>query len=107
MVVLTSVTQKNGEPVYFDESIPQVHFMKLISCSLANSWHNLTSVGQISFMSGSVLASIPQGHYTVDSLAKELTSSLADYKNDAKINVDTHNPNSVLKIVRMNRHLCK
>ena len=35
MVVLTIVTQKNGETVYFDEPIPQVHFMKLISCSRA------------------------------------------------------------------------
>ena len=49
MVVLTIVTQKNGETVYFDEPIPQAHFMKLISCSLYNSWHNLKSVGQIYF----------------------------------------------------------
>ena len=37
MVVLTIVTQKNGEAIFFDEPIPQVHFMKLISCSLYNS----------------------------------------------------------------------
>ena len=45
MVVLTIVTQNNGETVYFDEPIPQVHFMKLISCSLYNSWHNLKKEG--------------------------------------------------------------
>ena len=45
MVVLTIVTQKNGETVYFDEPIPQVHFMKLISCSLFNSWHTLKREG--------------------------------------------------------------
>ena len=45
MVVLTLVTQKNGETVYFDEPIPQVHFMKLLSCSLYNSWDTLKNEG--------------------------------------------------------------
>ena len=34
MVVLTLLTQKNGETILLDQAIPQVHFMKLISCSL-------------------------------------------------------------------------
>ena len=37
MVVLTIVTEKNGETIYFEDPIPKVHFMKLISCSLYNS----------------------------------------------------------------------
>ena len=41
MVVLTILTQNNGETIFFDEPIPQVHFMKLISCSLYNSWDTL------------------------------------------------------------------
>ena len=45
MVVLTIVTQKNGETIFFDELIPQVHFMKLISCSLYNSWNTLKKEG--------------------------------------------------------------
>ena len=49
MVVLTLVAQTNGQTFYFDEPIPKVHFMKLLSCSLYNSWHNLTSAGQIYF----------------------------------------------------------
>ena len=48
MVVLTIVAQENDETVYFDEPIPQVHYMRLVSCSLYNSWHNLKRVGQIS-----------------------------------------------------------
>ena len=40
-MVLTIVTQSNGETVYFDDPIPSFHFMKLISCSLFNSWHTL------------------------------------------------------------------
>ena len=45
MVVITIVTQKNGEAIFFDEPIPQVHFMKLISCSLYNSWDTLKREG--------------------------------------------------------------
>ena len=41
MVVLTLVAQKNGGTIFLDQAIPQVHFMKLISCSLYNSWHTL------------------------------------------------------------------
>ena len=37
MVVLAIVT----ETIYFGEPIPKVHFMKLISCSLYNSWDTL------------------------------------------------------------------
>ena len=37
MVVLTLVTEKNGETIYFEHSIPKVHFMKLMSSSLFNS----------------------------------------------------------------------
>ena len=77
MVVLTVVLQKNGETVYFDESIPQVHFMRLVSCSLYNSWHNLKTVGMLTIKQTSEpVASIPQGNYTVMSLAKELMESL-------------------------------
>ena len=85
MVVLTLVLQKNGETIFLDQAIPQVHFMKLMSCSLYNSWHNLKSVGQIHFKEDrEVLASIPQGHYTYQSLAEELTQSLTSFKNEKK-----------------------
>ena len=92
MVVLTIVTQNNGEPVYFDPPIPKVHFMKLLACSIYNSWHNLTKAGQIHY------STIPQGHYTFQSLADELTQSLDSYKNEKKIKLETNKPHSVLKI---------
>ena len=41
MVVLTILTEKNGKTIYFEHSIPKVHSMKLISCSLFNSWDTL------------------------------------------------------------------
>ena len=99
MVVLTLVLQNNGETIFLDQAIPQVHFMKLISCSLYNSWHNLKAVGQIQFKEDrEVLASIPQGHYTYQSLAEELAQSLKSFKNKKKIGLETNKPHSVLKI---------
>ena len=106
MVVLTIVTQKNGETVFFDEPFPKVHFMRLVSCSLYNSWHNLTRAGQMSFKkSGTVLTSIPEGHYTVESIAKELTTSLESFNKAGSLKIDlqteTNKPNPVLKIARL------
>ena len=97
MVVLTLVLQNNGETIFLDQAIPQVHFMKLISCSLYNSWHNLKSMGQIQF-DRKMLASIPQGHYTYQSLAEELKKSLEIFTNKKGIVIETNMPNSVLKI---------
>ena len=122
MVVFTIVTQKNGETVFFDEPFPKVDFMRLVSCSLYNSWHNLTRAGQISFKtsgkdtssdqiitsfktSGGTLATLPQGHYTVESIAKELATSLESFKKAGslkiEIEIETNKPNSGLKITRL------
>ena len=56
MVVVTIVTQKNGETVYFDQPIPKVHFMKLPSALEKNN------------PSGSI-SKLAAGHYGLDSLA--------------------------------------
>ena len=48
MVVLTLVTQTNGQTFSFVEPIPQVHFMKLLSCSMYNSWDTLKNGGSAS-----------------------------------------------------------
>ena len=99
MVVLTLVLQNNGETIFLDQAIPQVHFMKLISSSLYNSWHNLKTAGQIQFKEDrEVLASIPQSHYNYRSLAEELTQSLKIFKNKKKMVLETNKPHSVLKI---------
>jgi len=99
MVVLTIVAQSNGETVYFEQPIPQIHFMKLISWSLYNSWHNLNRVEQINLtQSRETLASIPGGHYTLHGPVKELKSNLEIDRNKAGIKFKTNNFNSVLKI---------
>ena len=106
MVVLTIVTQKNGDTVLFDKPFPKVHFMRLASCSLYNSWHNLTRAGQIYFKtSGKVLASIPAGHYNFGSIAKELKTSIEYFIKAGtlkiEIEIETNKANSVLKIARL------
>ena len=73
MVVLTIVTQKNGETVFLDQAIPQVHFMKLISCSLVNSWDTLKKQS-LAIMGEETkptdTSTIPAGHYTLETLAQ-------------------------------------
>lgn len=48
MVVFSLVAQNNGQTFHFDEPIPKVHFMKLLSCSLCNSWNTLKNEGSAS-----------------------------------------------------------
>jgi len=103
MFVLTIVAQKNGETVYFDRPIPQVHYMRLVSCSLYNSWHNLKRVGVIAVDRSSVrIATIPQGNYNLISLVKELKSSIRALQSGIPLELETNMPNSVLKITNPN-----
>jgi len=84
MVVLTIVTQQNGETIYFEELILKVHFMKLISRSLFNSWDTFKKEG-----SGSLgdknkdralsVSELPPGHYNLERLAKEIDGLFDKY----------------------------
>ena len=93
MVVLTIVTQKNGETLFFDEPIPQVHFMKLISCSLYNSWDTLKNVGTFSIIQQDKSISVSKlhpGHYTLEAIAKELRETVKKYIYE--ISTETYSP---------------
>ena len=73
MVVLTLVLKNNGETIFLDQAIPQVHFMKLISCSLYNSWDTLKKqstaiMGELT--NPTETSTIPPGHYTLENLAE-------------------------------------
>ena len=72
MVVLTLVLQNNGETIFLDHAIPQVHFMKLISCSLYNSWDTLKRKSTARMGDGTKpeTSTIPPGHYTLENLAE-------------------------------------
>ena len=81
MVVLTIVIQKNGETVVLDQSIPQVHFMKLISCSLYNSWDTLKKQNIAIMGEGTEpeTSTIPPGHYTLENLAKLINAMFPSF----------------------------
>ena len=96
MVVLTIVMQKNGETVHFDQPIPKVHFMKLLSCSLYNSWDTLKNEGLAGLVdeknnpSGSI-SKLAAGHYDLDSLAKKISDLFSEY-NYRGLKTETNTP---------------
>jgi len=92
MVVLTIVARENGETIYFEEPIPKVHFMKLISCSLFNSWDTLKKEGSASLGDKDKdralsVSKLPPGHYNLESLAKEIDGLSAKYKYDLETEI--------------------
>ena len=89
MVFLTIVTQRNGETIYFEEPIPIVHFMKLISCSLYNSWDALKNEFSATLTEGKKkeTAKLLPGHYSLETFATHIENLFAQskYKLEAKI----------------------
>jgi len=84
MVVLTIVTQENGGTISFEKPIPKVHFMKLISCNLYNSWDNLKREGSASLgdKSKDIALSVGKllsGHYSLERIAREIGNLFAKY----------------------------
>ena len=84
MVVLTIVTQQNGGTISFEKPIPRVHFMKLISCSLYNSWDTLKKEGSASLGDKNKdialsVSKLPPGHYNLESMAKEIDGLFDKY----------------------------
>ena len=49
MVLLTIVTTSNPHTLYFDHLIEKPSYIRLLSTSLCNSWHNLKNRGGITF----------------------------------------------------------
>ena len=104
MVVLTIVTEKNGETIFFADPIPQVHFIKLISCSLYNSWDTLkkegsADLGDIGSGQGASIGKIPPGHYSLEHFANEIKDIFKTY--NYKLATETNTPFGLLKIVNL------
>ena len=97
MVVLTIVTQNNGDTVYFDSPIPKVHFMKFLTCSLYNSWDTIkggsAALQDRKLNPGAKVSTLPSGYYDLDSLAKKITKLFTnlDFHYDGLV-VKTNNP---------------
>ena len=96
MVVFTIVTQKNGETVYFDPPVPKVHFIKILSCSLYNSWDTLKKEGSAGLddrklnPTGKIAKLLP-GHYDLNVLAKKKTNLFSDLFYDGLL-AETNTP---------------
>ena len=100
MVVLTIVTEKNGETIFFEMRIPQVHFIKLISCSLYNSWDTLKKEGSANIELTEGVKSvnkIPPGHYDLQSLGGKI-DNLFDRYSYRQLETEINQPNGQLVI---------
>ena len=82
MTVLTIITNSNDHTVYFEKTLERgFEYIRLISCSLYNSWKNLKEKGEIGFVDNSRITTtkrIPPGNYTLDSIGKKLEEIFAD-----------------------------
>ena len=96
MVVLTIVTQKNGETVYFSQPLPKVYFIKLLSCTLYNSWDTLKNEGSAALRDrklnpSGTISKLPTGNYNLDVLAKKMTNLFLKFPYDGFI-AETNSP---------------
>ena len=73
MVLLTIVTNSNPNTLYFDHPIIKPSYIRLLSASIYNSWHNLKEGAVISTTSGATV-NLLLGHYTFDVLVNEFNN---------------------------------
>ena len=82
MTILTIITNANDHTVYFENPLERgFEYIRLISCSLYNSWYNLKERGEIGFVDNSGITTtkrIPPGNYTLSSIGKKLKEIFND-----------------------------
>ena len=82
MTVLTIITNSNDHTVYFEKPLERgFEYIRLISCSVYNSWYNLKKRGEIGFVGNSGITTtkiIPPGNYTLENIGKKLQEIFAD-----------------------------
>ena len=83
MVIVTVNTTENPHTVYFDQPIQKPSYIRLLSCSLYNSWFNLKKNGAITLLDTvdkPFKVTFLPGYYTLDALASEIKHSLSKHK---------------------------
>ena len=74
MTILTIITNSNDHTVYFKEPIKNFQYIKLVSCSLYNSWINLKENGKITLTENEdeagkkLFRNLLPGHHTPESM---------------------------------------
>ena len=93
MVLLTVVTTSNPHTLYFDHPIEKPNYIRLLSASLYNSWHNLKEEAVIyaTDPNRSLEVKLLPGHYTIDSLVKEF-NDLSSNNPKFRITASAHTP---------------
>ena len=92
MVIVTVNTTENPHTVYFDRPIEKPSYIRLLSCSLYNSWFNLKEEGAITLLDTiekPFKVTFLPGHYTLDALAREIRNSLNKHRVPLQIDVNT------------------
>ena len=92
MVILTVVTKENPHTVYFHQPIQKPSYIRLLSCSLYNSWFNLKEEGAITLLDAvkkPFKVTFLPGHYTLDALASEIRNSLNKHRVPLQTDVNT------------------
>ena len=75
MTILTIITNSNDVIIYFENPLERgFEYIRLISCSLYNSWYNLKERGEIGFVDNSITTTkiIPPGNYSLQSIGKKI-----------------------------------
>ena len=99
MVVLRICAPSNPHTIYFDQPLQKPSHMRLLSCTLYNSWFNLKKRGDMTWFTtgpnkeGTVLT-IPPGHYTVDKIANWIRHIFRD--EEVKLEVAMNESTGVL-----------
>ena len=92
MVILTVVTKENPHTVYFDQPIQKPSYIRLLSCSLYNSWFNLKEDGEIFYTdekNSKKSESIILGNYTIEVMAKTIENALKKYRDILRTQINT------------------
>ena len=92
MVIVTVNTTENPHTVYFDQPIQKPSYIRLLSCSLYNSWFNLKEEGAITLLDTvekPFKVTFLPGHYTLDALASEIRNSLNKHRVPLQTDVNT------------------
>ena len=75
MTILTIITNANDVIIYFENPLERgFEYIRLINCSLFNSWYNLKEKGEIGFVDNNITTTkiIPPGNYTLQSIGKKM-----------------------------------
>ena len=92
MVIVTVNTTENPHTVYFDRPIEKPSYIRLLSCSLYNSWFNLKEDGEIFYTdekNSNESESIILGNYTIEVMAKTIENAFKKYGDILRTQINT------------------